>query len=126
MATWTAYTALMVRRFVLRYLCLPRLGYRKYFTGPDVKSGRIQHHEYLVQPYYQAGTFWNRWGPEALLTRLLGGHVPGSGSDKLLPQGFLFEDIGPAPTMGKGKAEMAHWEQRLKKERPSSCPFGRD
>jgi hypothetical protein len=124
-AAWTAYTALIVRRFVLRYLCLPRLTYVKPFTDPDPKSGRIQHLDYLVQPYYHAGTFWNRWGPEALLTRILGGHVPGSGGEKLIPQGFLFEDIGPAAAMGKNKAEMAAWEQRLKKERPSGCPFAK-
>lgn len=124
-ATWTAYTALIVRRFVLRYLCLPRFTYIKFFTDPDPKSGRIQHLDYLVQPYYQGRTFWNCWGPEALITRILGGHIPGSGGEKLLPQGFLFEDIGPAATMGKHTAEMAEWERRLKKSRSSGCPFAK-
>ncbi|OIW28160.1 hypothetical protein CONLIGDRAFT_634488 [Coniochaeta ligniaria NRRL 30616] len=123
LAAWTAYTAMIVRQFVLRHLWLPRFGEKKIFTGPDPDSGRLQHLNYLVQPYYQSGTFWNRWGPEAWLTRILGGNVPGSGGEKLIPQGFLFEDIGPAATMGKNKAEMADWEQRLKKERPSGCPF---
>ena len=124
-ACWTAYTALLARRLVLRYLWLPRAAEIKYFSEPDPKTGRIQHLNYLVQPYYWAGTFWDRWGPEALLTRLLGGHVPGSGGEKLMPQGFLFEDIGPAALMGKHKAEMAGWEERLKQERPSGCPFSK-
>lgn len=123
LAAWTAYTALFARRLVLRYLWLPRLTNKKLFTDPDPKSGRIQHLDYLVQPYYNGATFWNRWGPEGLLTRILGGKVPGSGGEKLKPQGFLFEDIGPAHAMGKNKAEMAEWEQRLRKERPSGCPF---
>ena len=124
-AAWTAYTALIVRRFVVRYLCLPRLAYVDFFSAPDPKTGRVQHLDYLVQPYYMAGTFWNRWGPEALLTRMLGGHVPGSGfgGEELMPGGFLFEDIGPVATMGRGKAEMAEWERRLRGERMSGCPF---
>ncbi|KAB5578136.1 hypothetical protein GE09DRAFT_1088621 [Coniochaeta sp. 2T2.1] len=125
LAAWTAYTALLVRRFVLRYLWLPRLSSIKFFTDPDPKTGRIQHLDYLVQPYYSAPTFWTRWGPEGLLTRLLGGNLPGSGGDKLMPQGFLFEDIGPMATMGKGKGEMEEWEERLRRERPSGCPFSK-
>lgn len=124
-AAWTAYTALIVRRFILRHLWLPRLSEIKYFSEPDAKTGRIQHLNYLVKPYYYAGTFWSRWGPEALLTRALGGFVPGAEPEKLMPQGFLFEDIGPVTLMGKHKAEMAGWEERLKKERPSGCPFSK-
>jgi hypothetical protein len=115
----------MIRRFVVRYLMLPRLSEVKYFSEPDPKSGRIRHLDYLVKPYYNPGTFWNRWGPEGLLTRLLGGHVPGSGGEELKPEGFRFEDLGPAAAVGKGKAEMAGWEERLKRERPSGCPFAK-
>lgn len=125
MAAFTAYAALGIRRFIIRYLMLPRLSDVVYFTEPDPTTGRIQHLDYLVQPYYFNGTFWSRWGPQALLTRLLGGHVPGSGGDKLMPQGFLFEDIGPAAEMGKKTEEMRIWEDRLKKERPSGCPFSK-
>jgi hypothetical protein len=121
--SWTAYTALLVRRIVLRYLCLPRLSYVKFFSEPDPRSGRVQHFDYLVQPYYIAPTLWNRWGPEALVTRILGGHVPGSGGPQLFPQGFLFEDIGPAATLGRSKAEMTEWERTLRETRPSGCPF---
>ncbi len=118
-----AYMALNLRRVALRYLFLPRIVRFEYFSEPDPTTGRIFQVGYLVEPWYNRATFWNRWGPEALITRVLGGLVPGSGGEKMLPHGFLFEDIGPFHKMGKGLEAMEIEEERLRKARSAGCPF---
>ncbi|KAK1987505.1 hypothetical protein LZ30DRAFT_163945 [Colletotrichum cereale] len=120
-ASLVAYAALVTRRFVVRHLMPPRLTPVVYFSGPDPNTGRILHHDYLVHPYYNPATVWNRWGPVGLVTRLLGGTVPGP--EKMMPQGFLFEDIGPQEKMGKGSAEVAHSVEVLKGRGRGACPF---
>ncbi|KAJ0167098.1 hypothetical protein CTA2_4449 [Colletotrichum tanaceti] len=120
-ACLTAYAALVVRRFIVRHLMLPRFNPVVFFSEPDPATGRILHHDYLVHPYYNPATFWNRWGPIGLATRLLGGTVPGP--KKMMPQGFLFEDIGPKDKMGKGSAELADGVELLKGLRRGACPF---
>lgn len=97
-------------------------------SEPDPTTGRMQHGIYLVEPWYHRPTLWARWGPAALLTRLLGGLVPASshGRDKgasWMPEGYLFEDIGPQSRMGEGVAEAAAEVDRLRLQRPSGCPF---
>lgn len=123
-AVFIAYAALNVRRFVMRYLMLPRLSPVRHFSDPDPKTGRVQRlrFDWLVEPHYTKPTVWNTWGPEGWLVRLLGGFVP---SDKYTSQGFLFEDIGPETKKGKGKAAMAEWEAILKEQRTAGCPFSR-
>ncbi|KAK1970818.1 hypothetical protein LY78DRAFT_652560 [Colletotrichum sublineola] len=120
-AALVAYAALVTRRFIIRHFMLPRFTPVVYFSGPDPNTGRILHHDYLVHPYYNPVTIWNRWGPIGLVTRLLGGTVPGP--DKMMPQGFLFEDIGPREKMGKGSAEMAQSVEVLKGRDRGDCPF---
>ncbi|OHF04671.1 hypothetical protein CORC01_00142 [Colletotrichum orchidophilum] len=120
-ASVTAYAALVARRFVVRHLMLPRLSPVVFFSDPNPKTGRILHHDYLVHPYYIPATFWNRWGPVALATRLLGGTVPGS--EKMMPQGFLVEDIGPKEKMGMGTVELAEGVEMLKCRGRGACPF---
>ncbi|OAA65910.1 hypothetical protein SPI_02697 [Niveomyces insectorum RCEF 264] len=138
-------TALVARRFYLRYLALPRIGlYRPTSAAADPQTGRIHLNEYMLEPWYNRPTVWNRWGPMALLTRALGGTVPGNRRHReeqqqpggkaaaaatsfdgvtFLPEGFLFEDIGPFNRMGSGVAEGAAEEARLRTARSSGCPF---
>ncbi|GKT92317.1 dephospho-CoA kinase [Colletotrichum tofieldiae] len=120
-ASLVAYAALVARRFIVRHLMLPRFTPVVFFSGPDPDTGRILHHDYLVHPYYNPATVWNRWGPVGLVTRLLGGTVPGP--ENMMPQGFLLEDIGPQEKMGKGSAEMAQGVEMLKGRRRGACPF---
>ncbi|KAL0929655.1 uncharacterized protein CTRU02_215297 [Colletotrichum truncatum] len=120
-AGFTAYAALIVRRFVMRHLMLPRFTPLIFFSEPNPKTGRIQHHDYLVHPYYNPATVWTRWGLTGLATRLLGGIVPGS--EKMMPQGFLFEEIGPKQTVGKGIEELAQGVEVLKGRSRGACPF---
>ncbi|OLN96963.1 hypothetical protein CCHL11_07431 [Colletotrichum chlorophyti] len=116
-----AFMTLVLRRFVVRHLMIPRFGPVVYFSEPDPKTGRIQHHDYLVHPYYNPATFWNRWGPMGLATRLLGGFVPGEA--KMMPKGFVFEEIGPRDKAGKGLKELAQGVEELKSRRRGACPF---
>ncbi|KAF6831322.1 hypothetical protein CMUS01_07395 [Colletotrichum musicola] len=120
-AIFTVYAALVLRRFVVRHLTLPRFIPVLYFSDPHPKTGRIVHYDYLVDPWYNPADFWSRWGPTALATRLMGGIVPGP--EKHMPQGFLFEDIGPKDKVGKGIEEMAAGVEELKAHQRGGCPF---
>ncbi|KAF5518848.1 Mycophenolic acid synthesis protein B [Colletotrichum aenigma] len=120
-ASFTAYAALIARRFVVRHLMLPRFSPVVFFSEPDPKTGRIQHHEYLVHPHYIPATFWNRFGPMSWITRILGGTVPGA--EKMMPEGYLFEDLGPKEKMGKGVEELADGVEDLKSRGRGACPF---
>ena len=108
---------------MLRHLALPRLRPVTYFGKPDPATGRIQHFAYLVTPYYQAATAWNRWGPMAWLSRAACWRLPGDGGAAWLPGGFLYEDVGPVARMGKGQEAAALIEEKLRAERPRGCPF---
>ena len=116
-----AYLALIARRFLMSRLMLPRFGPSIHFSEPDSKTGRISHYDYLVQPYYNPPTFWGRWGPLPLMTRLLGGIVPGSA--KLQPEGFLIREVGPDNRLGKGGEFMDACEEKLRVQRTGRCPY---
>ena len=116
-----AFAALNLRKMYLRYFSLPRFSPVELFDEDKV-TGRIYHYEYLVDPWYHKATFWSRWGPMGLFTWVLGGKVPGS-ETRTMPEGFLFEELGPAAKMWKGKKVTDSHEKRLRAERMSGCPF---
>ncbi|KAJ2902573.1 hypothetical protein MKZ38_000333 [Zalerion maritima] len=118
-----AYLALNVRRFAMRFLALPRFRPVKAFSDPDPKTGRIYHREYQVDPFYNKPTFWSRWGPTALLIKMMGGGVPSSANKHFFPQGYLLEEIGPVSKIGMGQEEMKEELDTLVKERTGGCPF---
>lgn len=120
-ACLVAFASLNLRRLFLRFFCLPRLKPLRYLSEPDPHTGRVNHFDYLVDPYYNPPTFWNRWGPMALVFRMLGGKVPGASGT--FPEGFVPTDIGPKNRMGKGLEEMKIDIARMKETRPSGCPF---
>ncbi|PHH62575.1 hypothetical protein CDD81_6890 [Ophiocordyceps australis] len=109
------YSSLLVRRFVLRFLTLPRLFPLQPMSDVDVKTGKVHHNRYLKEPWYVAPTFWARWGPTALSSRILGVMVPGQGGAEMKPDGFYVEDVGPQRTVGKGAEQMAVMRERIKK-----------
>jgi hypothetical protein len=120
----TTYSALAVRRFILRYLTLPRIFPLKEFTPKDPENDKYHHNVYLVHPYYVKPTFSSRWGPTALLTRMLGGIVPG-GKDgaKYHPEGYTFLEVGPDRKRNEGQKEIEAMSQAVQQARPSGCPF---
>lgn len=101
---------LSIRKFTALYLSPPRIFGMKILSEADPKTGRLNSYRYMKEPWYNKATFMSRWGPEAWLTWSYGGIVPGSkgkdGAD-FKPDGFLFEDIGPKRTMGKGIDDIA-------------------
>ncbi|PHH78107.1 hypothetical protein CDD82_3203 [Ophiocordyceps australis] len=109
------YSSLLVRRFVLRFLALPRLFPVQNLSDLDVKTGKVHHQRYLKEPWYVAPTFWARWGPMALCSRILGIMVPGQGGARMKPDGFYVEDLGPHRTVGNGAEQMAVMRERIKR-----------
>ncbi len=118
------YSILAARRFILRYLTLPRIISFDEFNKKDPKTGKYSHNLYIVHPYYVKPTFINRWGPTALMTRLLGGIVPG-GKDgaKYHPDGYTMDEVGPNRKRGKGQEELQEIKQHVERVRPMGCPF---
>ncbi|KAI9050743.1 hypothetical protein LZ554_004863 [Drepanopeziza brunnea f. sp. 'monogermtubi'] len=119
-----------IRRFILRYLALPRPSFmrvRELSDSPDPKTGRYHSNRYIAHPFYNKPTLRNRWGPEGLFVRLFGGDVPGAKGDTYLPAGYLFEEVGPKGMKNRGLEETRLMEEKLTRERLSGCPiaFGR-
>lgn len=122
--TNTVQTLVSIRRFFLRHLALPKPSFmikELLSEAPDPKTGRYFYKTYASHPYYNKPTFWSRWGPTALIWRAMGGLVPGDA--KWHPQGYVFEEVGPAKLAGKGKDKTDEWERRLKAQRTAGCPF---
>ena len=97
------------RRFLLKHLSPPRPGWLRFEfvtddQKPDPDTGKYHALHWDDYPWYVKPTFWNRWGPGAVLTRLTGGVVPGDPA--YLPGGYLAAELGPDNLRGKGEAEM--------------------
>lgn len=69
---------LMTRRFVLRYLTLPRpefMRVQQISDELDTKTGRYHPLTYLAHPFYVQPGFLNRWGLEGWFVWSFGGDV---------------------------------------------------
>ncbi|KAI1440997.1 hypothetical protein F5Y02DRAFT_431580 [Annulohypoxylon stygium] len=118
------HTLLTIRRFVVRYLTLPRFFELKRLGPQDPNTGRMtQVIPYGNFPFYIKPTLWNRWGPAAWAIWAYGGKVPGDDPEQYMPQGYLFSDIGPRNRMGKGIKEAEADAERIKASGWSGCPF---
>lgn len=116
---------LSIRRFVIRYLSLPRPYFLRYTTfseEPDAND-RIFITQWDAAPYYVEPTFWSRWGPVAWLTWAMGRPLPGDQGDKYYPRGYYTPDVGPKYFEGKGRAALEEYMQDLKNSRTGKCPF---
>jgi hypothetical protein len=117
------YSLLFWRKTFLRYLALPRITPVEYISDPDAKTGRMHNLHYLKEPWYSPVTIWSRWNPVALATWATGGLIPGDGGEEMMPQGFLFSDIGPRNKMGKGLDVAKELESRVRDRASAGCPF---
>jgi hypothetical protein len=116
---------LAVRKYVLKHIALPRpdfLRHKSLEDRPD-GQGRRAFVKYDADPFYVRPTLWNRWGPSAWLSRLLGLPLPGDNDHAYHPEGYLIPEIGPDTFLGKGMAEADETIARLQKERTGGCPF---
>lgn len=123
---WLVDLIFSTRRFVLRYLWLPRpsfLRVRNVVKTPDEKTGRLHATSYQAHPFYMKPGILNRWGLEAWMVRFMRGDVPGEKGDLYSPQGFTFEEVGPKSMVGKGVEDMRKTEMLLERTRTSGCPF---
>ncbi|KAI1100507.1 hypothetical protein F4804DRAFT_318722 [Jackrogersella minutella] len=118
------YSLLVARRFVVRYLTLPRFFELKRLGDQDPQTGRItQLITYGNFPFYLKPTLWNRWGPLAWAIWLYGGKVPGDDPKEYMPEGYLFSEIGPQNRMGLGIKEAEVDAEKIRNSRWSGCPF---
>ncbi|KAE8355566.1 hypothetical protein BDV28DRAFT_128689 [Aspergillus coremiiformis] len=114
-----------MRRFVLRYLALPRPYFLRHtvFSEEADENDRIFFTQWDAVPYYVAPTFRNRWGPVAWFTWAMGRPLPGDQGDKYYPQGYYTPDVGPKYFEGKGREALEEYMQELKGSRTGQCPF---
>lgn len=120
-------TIMSIRRLVVRYLMLPRIiPVKRLEDKPDKDTGRFNLSAAQGNyPFYVKPTVWNRWGPGAWVIWALGGTLPGDDPDRLAPQGYLFEEVGPARHKNMGREEMAADAERMMRSGRGGCPFGR-
>lgn len=114
---------MMIRKYYLRYLALPRPWFMKptlHTPEPD-QAGRRYVVRWDTQPVYVKPTFWNRWGPGAWVSSALGMTLPGD--EGTYPEGFVVRDAGPQAFRGKGSKEIDDGVQQLTKELTAGCPF---
>ncbi|KAL8763411.1 MAG: hypothetical protein Q9184_000799 [Pyrenodesmia sp. 2 TL-2023] len=113
-----------VRKFLLRYLSLPRPNFlRMVELEPPSQDGRIALRVWEGAPYYVRPTLWRRWGPEALASRLLGLPLPGDEGEKYYPRGYMIPEVGPDVVAGKGAKNVKETVAGLQKTRTGGCPF---
>jgi hypothetical protein len=86
-------------------------------------QGRRALKRYDSHPYYVRPTLWNRLGPFAWPSRLLGLPLPGDDGDVYHSEGFSLPEVGPNVFVGKGSAAASETKARLQKERTGRCPF---
>jgi hypothetical protein len=117
-------TLVELRKFALRNFFLPRPYFMrvKWFTALDKQTGRAHFCRYTAYPWYIRPSLSARWGPKALLLRLIGGIVPGE--EKYFPDGYRIHELGPSELVGKGDAEMSKTREELRARR-TRCVFSR-
>ena len=76
-------------------------------------------------PWYIKPTMWNRFGPWAWVTRMMGLPLPGDEGGKYWPRGYKIQDVGPRFTRGSGGDFVKAEKEKVLKMRTRACPFGR-
>ena len=115
------FGSLSLRKFSLRYLCLPRLKPHIRVTQMPDKYGRYHRTTWAAQPWYVRGTVRSRWRWQAWKEWLAGRALPGDAC--VAPQGYRPESVGPARLEGKGLREFEEEKTRLMSAGRGGCPF---
>jgi len=113
-----------LRRWVMRYLMLPRSTPRKYIEENSGSKDKHQLTDYLIHPWYVNPTFSNRWGLRAYTNRVFERKNPGDDGSTFLPEGYRIDEVGPAVGAGMGKDWMEKERARLQDLDLGKCPFG--
>ncbi|KAI9725360.1 MAG: hypothetical protein M1828_003210 [Chrysothrix sp. TS-e1954] len=116
---------LKLRKLLLRYLALPRseMLRKDYAAELDKSSGRLYAKEYLSYPWYVRPTLMRRWGPRALILRLLQRKLPGDDGNSYAPNGFIVTEVGPKQKKNRGLKDMEQDELRIREQWKQACPF---
>lgn len=116
---------LTLRKYFLKYIALPRPSFMRYRLLDDEPDGQGRRalRRYDAHPFYVRPTLWNRWGPSAWLSRLLGLPLPGDDGDVYYSKGYSLAEVGPKTFVGRGCAAATETKARLRKERTGKCPF---
>ncbi|KAH7119973.1 hypothetical protein B0J11DRAFT_552007 [Dendryphion nanum] len=115
-----------LRRYLLRYLALPRpecFAYESVSAEPN-GDGLYNFGHGGFQPWYVAPSFRTIWSPGAVLLRIFGARKPGSKGGRYKPTGYDLMTIGPVPQEGKGLEEMKAAIEVMKSRSTDECPFG--
>ncbi|KAL2052501.1 hypothetical protein ABVK25_007061 [Lepraria finkii] len=116
-----------IRKYILRYLCLPRpyiFRYR-FLTDQPSKENTYFTKRFEAIPWYVKPTLRNRFGPSAWIFCMSGLPLRGDEGEKYWPRGYKIEQIGPDIMSGKGGEYWRESKERLTRERGRGCPFGR-
>ncbi|EAA33961.2 hypothetical protein GE21DRAFT_2972 [Neurospora crassa] len=111
---------LLFRRWLLLHLSPPRpewMVLHKIDKDVDPATGKYHYNVYELDPWYVKPTFWKRWGPSALLSRLAGAPVPGDGDSRFQPEGYHIHEVGPEKLRGQGKEEIEEMVKDLERRR---------
>ncbi|KAI0840346.1 hypothetical protein F5Y06DRAFT_308682, partial [Hypoxylon sp. FL0890] len=107
-----------LRKFIIRYLCLPRpylLRHKRICEVPDSVTGRYHVPRWRVHPWYAKPSITDR-------LRVWFGFSRGE-NENFMPQGYLISEVGPTRQTGKGTSEMKDIIESLRKKDPRRCPF---
>jgi hypothetical protein len=110
--TATIFFALRVRSHFIEHCMLPRFTPLKVFQPNEGGSTLVVH--WTTQPWYAPATFWNQWGPAALLARAFSLPVPGKGWAQ---EGYRLESVGYG---GRGADKVL---EVMEKAKQGGCPY---
>lgn len=118
---------LSVRKYLLRYLALPRpyfMRQRWFSDHPDPETGEYHPARSIALPWYMKPTVSSRWGPMAWLSWFCGKPLPGDEGEKYHPDGYHLAEMGPVTSKGKGAEEMKMSRSGIASINARTCPFG--
>jgi hypothetical protein len=110
--TAAVFLAHRVRSFFIKHCMLPR--YRPLRIFHPNNHGSTSIVQWVMQPWYAPATFWNQWGPAALLARAFSLPVPGKGWAQ---EGYRLESVGYG---GRGADKVL---EVMEKAKQGGCPY---
>ncbi|KAF2019087.1 hypothetical protein BU24DRAFT_112336 [Aaosphaeria arxii CBS 175.79] len=118
------YSALYIRKLVIRHLLPPRpyfLRKRDLSDDPDPVTGRYYKLIYESEPWYVKPTFFVRNSPSSWLRWAIGRPYPDGKNYK--PEGYDILEVGPPSKEKVGRAQCEATRDKLLAADRGRCPF---